>query len=83
MIINNKNYDKNEESSFLMYLDANNLYGCPLTEKLPAGNFKWVKNTSKIYEEFTKNYDENDDIGYFLKVDIEYLEELDDLHIDL
>ena len=83
MIINNKNYDKNEESSFLMYLDANNLYGCPLTEKLPVGNFKWVKNTSKIYEEFTKNCDENDDIGYFLKVDIEYLEELDDLHIDL
>ena len=26
-----KNYDKNEESSFLMYLDTNNLYGCSLT----------------------------------------------------
>ena len=38
-----KNYDKNEESSFLMYLDANNLYGCPMTEKLPVGGFKWVK----------------------------------------
>ena len=40
---NNKymdNYDKNKESSFLQYLDANNLYGCPMTEKLPAGDFK-------------------------------------------
>ena len=49
-----KNYDKNEESSFLMYLDANNLYGCPLTEKLPVGNFKWVKDSSKIDEGFIK-----------------------------
>ena len=78
-----KNYDKNEKSSFLMYSDANNLYGCPMTEKLPVGNFKWIKNTSKIDEEFIKNYDNNDDIGYFLKVDIEYLKEVHDLHIDL
>ena len=78
-----KNYDKNEESSFLMYFDANNLYECPLTENLPIGNFKWVKNEFKIDEEFIKNYDKNDDIGYFLKVDIDYLEELHDLHIDL
>ena len=53
-----KNYDKNEESSFLKYLDANNLYGCPMIEKLPVGNFKRVKNTSKIDDEFIKNYDE-------------------------
>ena len=39
-----KNYDKNEESLFLMYLDSNNLYGFPMTEKLPVGNFKQVKN---------------------------------------
>ena len=66
-----------------MYLDANNLYGCPMTGKLPIGNCKWVKNISKIDEEFIKNYDENDDIGYFLKVDIEYHQELYYLHIDL
>ena len=78
-----KNYDKNKESSFLLYLDANNLYECQVTEKLPAGGFKWVKNTSKIDEQFIKNDDENDDTGYFLKVDIEYPEELHNLHTDL
>ena len=31
-----KNYDKNEECSFLEYTDANNLYGCPMTEELPV-----------------------------------------------
>ena len=43
-----ENYDKNEESSFLMYLDANNLYGYTMTEKLPVGNFKWVKTHLKL-----------------------------------
>ena len=41
-----KNYNKNEDSSFLEYQDANNLYGYPMTEKLPVGNFGWVKNKS-------------------------------------
>ena len=68
--VNNKymdNYDENKESSFLPYLDVNNLYRCPMTEKLPVGRFKWVKNVSKIDEVFIKNYDENSDIGLFLK----------------
>ena len=76
---NNKymdNYDENKVSSFLSYLDANNLYGCPMTEKIPLGGFKSVKNVSKIDEDFIKNYDENSDIGLFLKVDVEYPEEL-------
>ena len=50
---NNKymgNYDENKESSFLPYLDANNLYVCPVTGKPPVGGFKWVKNVSKIDE---------------------------------
>ena len=43
-----KNYDKNEESSFLMYLDANNLYVYSMTEKFPVRNFKWVKTHLKL-----------------------------------
>ena len=42
---NNKymnNYDKNKESSYLEYLDANNLYGYAVSKKLPVGNFLWL-----------------------------------------
>ena len=36
-------YDKNKESSDLMFLDANNLYGWEMSQKLPVGGFKWKK----------------------------------------
>ena len=81
---NNKymdNYDENKGSSFLPYLGANNLYGCPMTEKLPVGGFTFVKNASKIMdEEFIKYYDENSDTGLILKVDIKCPKELRGLH---
>ena len=38
-----KNYDKNIESSYIEYLDANNLYGWAMSQKLPVNDFKWVK----------------------------------------
>ena len=50
---NNKymnNYDKNIESSYLIYLDANNLYGWAVSQKLPVNGFKWVKTLSKFNE---------------------------------
>ena len=84
--VNNKymnNYDENKESSFLSYLDGNNLYGCSMIKKLPVGSFKWVENVSRIDDESIKNYDENSDIGYFIKVDLEHPEELHDLHSGL
>ena len=37
-----KNYDKNEECSYIQYLDANNLYGWAMSQKLPVNGFKWV-----------------------------------------
>ena len=70
-----KDYVKNNESSHLMYLDANNLYGWAMSQKQPVGSFKWVKNVSKIDEKFIKNYDNDSDIGFILKVDVEYPEE--------
>ena len=54
-----------------------------MTEELPVGGFKWMKNVSKMDEEFIKNYDQDGDVVFFLKVDIEYPKELHDLHSDL
>ena len=68
-----KNYDKNEESLYIQYLDANNLYGCAMSQELPVNSFKWIEDTSEINEEFIKNYDENNDKGYILAVDVKYL----------
>ena len=75
-----KNYNKDIISSYLMYLDANNLYGWSMSQKLPMNGFKQVKSLSQFNESFIKNYDEISDIGYFLEVDIEYLEKLFNLH---
>ena len=58
-----KNYNNNEESSYIQYLDANNLYGWAMSKKLPVNGFKWTDN-DKINEEFIKNYNENDKKGY-------------------
>ena len=68
-----KNYDKNIESSYIEYLDVNNLYGWAMSQKLPVNDFKWVKQElSKFNEDFRKNYDEkNSNIGYFPEADIE------------
>ena len=54
-------YDKNIESSYLMHLDANNLYGWAMSQKLPIDGFKWVKDLLMFNEDFIKNYDENSD----------------------
>ena len=80
-----KNYDKDIISSYLMYLDANNLYGWAMSQKLPVNGFKWVEKSrlSRFNERFIKNYNENSDIGYFLEVDIDYPKELFNLHKDL
>ena len=78
-----KNYDKNSTSSYLAYLDANNLYGWAMSQKLLVNGFEWVEDLSQFKEDFIKNYDENSDKGYFLEVDVEYPKNLFSLHSDL
>ena len=52
-----KNYDKSKESSYMQYLDANNLYGVAMSEKLPINGLKWVNDISGINKRFVKSYD--------------------------
>jgi len=78
---NNKymtDYNPGEENSYLMYLDANNLYGWAMSQALPTGDFKWID--PEEIELF--NYHEESEKGLILEVDLEYPEELHDLHYD-
>ena len=74
-----KNYNPEEESSYIPYLDANNLYGWAMSQKLPTGNFRWVKCPWLIKLD---SYDENSAKGLILEVDLEYPKELHSLHND-
>ena len=78
-----KNYNKDVISSYLMNLDASNLYGWAMSQTLPVNGFKWLEKLSRFNEMFIKNYNENSDIGYFLEVNIDYPKELFNLHRDL
>ena len=78
-----KDYNKNTESSYIQYFDSNNLYGWKVSQRSPVNNFKSVEDTSKINEEFIKNYNENSSKGHILEVDVKYPKRLHDLHWDL
>ena len=54
-----------------------------MSQKLPVNNFEWIKDTSQFNEDFIKNYNEESDEGYFLEVDVQYPEQLHELHNDL
>ena len=66
------NYDQNKESSYIEYLDANNLYGWAMSQKLHVDGLKWKNNTLEFNEDFIKNYDEDSDKGYIFEVNVEY-----------
>ena len=66
-----------------MYLDVNNLYGWAMSQRLPVNGFEWMEQLSEFDERFIKNYDENNDKGYILEVDVEYPKNLHNLYSDL
>ena len=74
---------KNKESSYLMYLDANNLSGQVMSQQLPVNGFVWVEQLSEFHEHFIKHYDENNDKGHILEADAEYPKNVFNLHSDL
>ena len=80
-----KNYNNNEQSSYIQYLDVNNLYGWEMSKKVPVNSFRWLDSDkiNKINEEFIKNYNEHDNKGYIFEVNVKYLKRLYELHSDL
>ena len=60
--------------SYLQYWYVNNLYGWTMLKKLSVNNFEWIEDTFQFNEDFIKNYNEESDEGYFLQVDVQYLE---------
>ena len=72
-------FNPNKDTTYLQYLDANNLYGWAMSQPLPTGGFKWADvNPNEISELATRN-----DKGYLLEVDVSYPKELHNPHNDL
>ena len=74
-----KDFDPAEKSSFIVYLDANNLYGWAMSKPLPVGGFEWMDEAE--LENWERFVDE-EGIGCILEVDLEYPAELHDFHND-
>ncbi len=74
-----EDYNQDDVSSYISYLDANDLYGLAMSHKLPYGDFEWSNDIQTT--EHVLNYNDGDD-GYILEVDLEYPKELHDLHSD-
>ena len=76
-----KEHDEKEPSKYIMYLDANNLYGWAMSQHLPTGGFEWMSE-ERINKLDLAKYDEKSDKGLILEVDLKYPKELHDLHND-
>lgn len=77
---NNKymdSFDPKENSKFLMYLDANNLYGYAMSQSLPLNEFAWSSTDVDV-----NKIEDDSKIGYILEVDLSYPDELHDTHSD-
>ena len=66
-------FDPAEESKFISYLDANNLYGWAMSKQLPTSEFKWMTDSE---------LDDWKHLTCFLEVDLEYPDHSQSLRID-
>ena len=71
--------DPKKKSTFMSYFDMNNSHGPAMSEYLPYGGFKWLKNVDGFDLILVS---EKSPIGYFLEVDLKYPDELHELHND-
>ena len=81
---NNKymtDYDSSEKNIFIIYLEANNLYGWAISNYLPYGEFEWLSQ-EEIQNFDVNSISKNSFAGYILEFDLEYPDELHDFHND-
>ena len=72
-------YGPNKQSTFITYLDKNNLYGWAMSKYLPYGEFEWLKNVDELD---IMSINKKSDVGYILEIDLKYPKELHKLHND-
>ena len=83
-VTNNKyveGYNSSKSSSFILYLDANNLYGRAMQEYLPWKNFEWMSPHQLNYD-FIKRLEPEGEVGCIIQCSLEYPVALHDYHSD-
>ena len=76
-----RDYDASKESSYIINLDATNLYGWAMSQYLPTHGFRWC-SPEEIMKLNVESLEDNSQLGFILEVDLEYPKELHDLHDD-
>ncbi|CAH3180349.1 unnamed protein product [Porites evermanni] len=82
-----KDYNPDKESTYIQYLDGNNLYGCAMSQQLPTHGFSWMKNITKekvmdILDKANHSMSNRGRKGYIFEVDLEYPKKLWKSHND-
>ena len=82
-----KSFDTQKPSTYIQYLDANNLYGWAMSQNLPTHGFKWMRNLTKdkvydILEKINHSMSNRGKIGYIFEVDLAYPKKLWEKHND-
>jgi len=75
------NYNPEKDNSYLLYVDANNLYGWAMSEKLPTGNFNFL-TPEEIANFRVQDIADDSKTGYVLECDLEYPDDLHESHND-
>ena len=75
-------FDINKPLSYIFMVDCNNQYGWAMSQYLPTGGFKWMDEDKSVeeWQDFIMNQNNEQDKGYYLKVDLEYPSNLHDSH---
>ena len=74
-------HDACKPSKYLIYLDANNLYGKAMSYPMPQADFKFLTEEEWSGIRWAEQM-EDQPTGYYLECDLEYPAELHDAHND-